>query len=159
MVGRQWHGRDDGPGGTPVFLTHASVATPLQPCADDDDRRLIEHCGSKATKPPWDVGHPPQKRARAVQVRFTLRLFALATAYRLPCERAALGGEAVGWQRWRRQIRAQTRDQVIVCAHGYDGSFHLAAYALLLGVKRKHVPPAVGSPQQVLAKFKLPAGG
>jgi hypothetical protein len=161
VVVRQWPGRDDGPGGHTVFLTHASVAKPLQPCADDDDRRLIEPGCITETQQPGDLGQPPQNSERAVRVHvmFTLRLFALATAYRLPCAREALGGEAVGWPRWRRQIREQTRDQVIVCAQGYDGLFHLAEYSLLLGVKLKHVPPEVGSPQQVLAKFKLPAGG
>jgi hypothetical protein len=99
--GRQWHGRDDGPGGTTVFLTHASGAKPRQPFDDDDDRSLIEHGWIKETKQPWDLGHPPQKSARAVRVhvRCTLLLSALATAYRLQCEREALGGEAVGWQR------------------------------------------------------------
>jgi hypothetical protein len=64
------------------------------------------------------LGHLPQKSERAVRghVMFTLRLFALATAYRLPCEREALGGEAVGWQRWRRQFLEQTSDQIIVFA-------------------------------------------
>jgi len=161
VVVRQWPGRDSGPGGTPVFLTHASVAKPLQPLDADDDRRRIEHGCITATKPPWDVGHPPQQRARAVRVpvMVTLRLFALATASRLPCAREALGGEAVGWQRWRRQLREQTRDQVIGCAQGSYGLFHRAAYSRLLGVQLKHVPPEVGSRQQVLAKFKRPAGG
>jgi hypothetical protein len=161
VVVRKWHGRGYGPGGKTVFLTNASVAKPLQPFDDYDDRSLIEHCWIKETKQPWDLGHPPQKSQRAVRVHvmFTLLLFALATAYRLPCEREALGGEAVGWQRWRRQLREQTRDQVIVCAQGYYGIFHLAEYSLLLGVKLKNVPPEVGSRQQVLAKFKLPARG
>ena len=161
VVVRKWHGRDDGPGGKTVFLTNASVAKPLQPFDDYDDRSLIENCCIKETKQQWDLGHPPQKSERAVRVHvmFTLLLFALATAYRLQCEREALGGEAVGWQRWRRQLREQTRDQVIVFAQGYYGIFHLAEYSLLLGVKLKDVPPEVGSRQQVLAKFKLPAGG
>jgi hypothetical protein len=87
-----------------VFLTHASVAKPLQAFDDDDDRSLIEHCGIKEAKPQWDLKHPPQKNARAVRVHgvFTLLLFALATAYRLQGERVALGGEPVGWQRGRR---------------------------------------------------------
>jgi hypothetical protein len=45
VVVRQWNGRESGPGGTPVFLTTASVAKPVQPVDDDDDRRLIENCG------------------------------------------------------------------------------------------------------------------
>jgi hypothetical protein len=161
VVVRKWHGRDYGPGGKTVFLTNASVAKPLQPFDDDDDRSLIENCCIKETKQQWDLGHPPQKSERAVRVHviFTLLLFALATAYRLPCEREALGGEAVGWQRWRRQLLEQTRNQVIVFAQGYYGIFHLAEYSLLLGVQLKDVPPEVGSRQQVLAKFKLPAGG
>jgi hypothetical protein len=161
VVVRKWHGRDYGPGGKTVFLTNASVAKPLQPFDDYDDRSLIENCCIKETKQQWDLRHPPQKSERAVRVHvmFTLLLFALATAYRLQCEREALGGEAVGWQRWRRQLWEQTRDQVIVFAQGYYGIFHLAEYSLLLGVKLKDVPPEVGSRQQVLAKFKLPAGG
>ena len=161
VVVRKWQGRDYGPGGKTVFLTNTSVAKPLQPFDDYDDRSLIENCCIKATKQQWDLGHPPQKSERAVRVHvlFTLLLFALATAYRLQCEREARGGEAVGWQRWRRQLLEQTRDQVIVFAQGYYGIFHLAEYSLLLGVKLKNVPPEVGSQQQVWAKFRLPAGG
>ena len=72
VVVRQWQGRDYGPGGKTVFLTNASVAKPLQPFDDDDDRRLIEHCGIKETKQPWDLGHPPQKSERAVRVHVML---------------------------------------------------------------------------------------
>ncbi len=72
--------------------------------------------------------------------------------------RARARGEAlVGWQRWRRPLLAQTRDQVIVCAHGDDGIFPLAAYSRLLGVQRHDVPPDIGSRQQVLAKYRLSA--
>ena len=82
-------------------------------------------------------------------------MFALATAYRLQCEREAMGGEPVGWQRWRRQLLEQTRELVIVFAQGYDGIFHLAEYSLLLGVKLKDVPPGIGTRQEILAKYRL----
>ena len=116
MVVRQWRGKDYGPGGQTVFLTNVSAATPLQPF--DDDRSRIEHCWITAAKQPWELGHPPQKPARAVRVYvlFTRRLFARATAYRLEGEGEARGEEPVGWPRWRRQLVEQTRDQVIVCA-------------------------------------------
>jgi hypothetical protein len=42
-----------------------------------------------------------------------------------------------------------------VCAQGYDGIFHLAEYSLLLGVKRKDVPPGIGTRQDILAKYRL----
>jgi hypothetical protein len=157
VVVRTWPGRDYGPGGNTVFRTNASVQHPLQPCDDDADRSLIETCGIKAAKQQWQLGHPPQKTERAVRghVLFTLLLLALATGDRLPCEREARGGEPVGWQRWRRQLLAQTRDQVIVFAQGYDGLFHLVAYSLLLGVKRKDVPPGIGTYPDMLAKSRL----
>ena len=90
---------------------------------------------------------------------FTMVMFALATAYRLQCAREAIGGEHVGWQRWRRQLREQTRDKVLVFAEGHYGIFHLAEYSRLLGVKLKDIPPDIGSRQQVLAKYRLPARG
>jgi hypothetical protein len=157
VVVRQWQSKDYGPGGKTVFLTNAAVQRPLQPFDDYDDRSLIENCCIKEAKQQWDLGHPPQKTARAVRVHvvFTLLMFALATAYRLECERAAVGGEPVGWQRWRRQLLEHTRDKVIVFAQGYYGIFHLAEYSLLLGVKLKDRPPGVGSHQEILAKYGL----
>ncbi|HSF31383.1 MAG TPA: hypothetical protein VLK82_13050 [Candidatus Tectomicrobia bacterium] len=80
----------------------------------------------------------------------------MGRAYRRPCEREARGGEPVGW---RRQLLKQTQDQVIVLAQGDYGIFHRAEYSRLVGVKLKAVPPEIGSRQQVLAKYRLPAHG
>jgi Transposase DDE domain len=161
VVVRQWHGKDYGPGGKTVFLTNAAVQQPLKPFDDYDDRSLIENCCIKEAKQQWDLGHPPQKSARAVRVHvmFTLLMFALATAYRWQYEKAALGEEPVGWQRWRRQLLEQSRDKVIVFAQGYYGIFHVAEYSLLLGAKLKDVPPEIGTLQEVLAKYGLTAQG
>jgi Transposase DDE domain len=161
VVVRKWNNRDYGPGGKTVFLSNASVEKPLQPFDDYDDRSLIENCCIKESKQQWSLKHPPQKTARAVRVHvlFTLLLFALATAYRLPCEHAATGGEPLGWQRWRRQLLEQTRDHVIVFAQGYYGIFHLAEYSLLLGVNIKDRPLGIGTQQQILAKYGLTRHG
>jgi hypothetical protein len=157
VVVRTWQGQDYGPGGKTVFLTNASVAKPWQPFDDYDERSLIENCCIKEAKQQWELGHPPQKTARAVRVHvlFTLLLFALATAYRLQCEREATGGEPVGWQRWRRQLLEQCRDKVIVFAQGYYGIFHLAEYSLLLGVRLKDKPPGIGTYHDILTKYGL----
>jgi Transposase DDE domain len=157
VVVRKWNNRAYGPGGKTVFLTNASVAKPLQPFDDDDDRSLIENCCIKESKQQWSLKHPPQKTARAVRVHvlFTVLMFALATAYRLQCEQEESGGEPVGWQRWRRRLREQSRDQVIVFAEGCYGIFHMAEYSLLLGVTIKDRPPGIGTRQQVLAKYRL----
>jgi hypothetical protein len=155
VVVRKWHGRDYGPAGKTVFRTNASVQQPLQPFDDYDDRSLIENCCIKESEQPWELGHPPQKTARAVRVHVTCTrlMFALAPASRRQCEREALGGAPVGWQRWRRQLLAQTRDTVIVFAQGHYGIFHLAEYSLLLGAKRTDVPPGIGTLPEVLARY------
>jgi hypothetical protein len=157
VVVRTWKNRDYGLGGKAVFLTNASVAKPLQPFDDYDDRSLIENCWIKESKQQWRLKHPPQKTARAVRVHvlFTVLMFALATAYRLQCEQEERGGEPVGWQRWRRQLQEQSRDLVIVFAEGCYGIFHMAEYSLLLGVTIKDRPPGIGSRPQVLAKYRL----
>jgi hypothetical protein len=161
VVVRRWQGKDYGPGGKTVFLTNASVQQPLPPFDDYDERSLIENCCIKEAKQQWDLGHPPQKTGRAVRVHvlFTFLMFALATAYRLRCERAAVGAKPVGWQRWRRQVLEQTRDRIIVFAQRWYGIFHLAEFALLVGVKLKDVPPGIGTPQEVLTKYTLTAEG
>jgi Transposase DDE domain len=157
VVVRKWNNRDYGPGGKTVFLTNASVDKPLQPFDDYDDRSLIENCCIKESKQQWSLKHPPQKTARAVHVHvmFTLLMFALATAYRLQCEQADVGGEPIGWQRWRRQLLEKTRDHVIVFAGDYYGIFHMAEYSLLLGVRLKDVPPGIGTRQEILVKYRL----
>ncbi len=159
VVVRNWHHRDYGPGGKTVFLTNASVQQPWQSFDDDDDRRLIEHCCLKESKQPWSVKPPPQKRARAVRVHvmFSLLLFALATAYRLPGEQADTGKEPVGWPRWRRPLLEQTRDLVIIFAKDAYGIVHIAEYSLLLGGNIKDHPPGIGTRPQILAKYGLPA--
>jgi hypothetical protein len=157
VVGRQWQDKADGPGGNTVFLTNAPVDKPLQVCDDNDDRSLIENCCIKEAKPPWDLGRPPQNTARPVRVHvlFTLWLCALAPAYRLACEREAMGSERVGWPRWRRRLLEQTREQVIVFVQGCYGIFHLAEDSLLVGVRRKDRPPGIGTRQDIPAKFGL----
>jgi Transposase DDE domain len=161
VVVRQWSGKDYGPGGKTVFLTNAPVEKPLRVFDDYDDRSLIENCCIKEAKQQWDLGHPPQKTDRAVRVHvlFTLLMFALATAYRLQYEQKASGEEPVGWQRWRRQLLEQNRDQVIVFAQGYYGIFHVAEYSLLLGARLKDVPPGIGTLPEVLAKYGLTKRG
>ena len=161
VVVRTWQGREYGPGGKTVFRTNAVVQQPRQPFDDDDERRLIENCCIKEAKQQWALGHPPQKNERAVRVHvlFTLLMFALAMAYRLRCEQEAVGVEPVGWQRWRRQLVEQTRDQVMVFAQGWYGIFHIAEFALLMGVKLKDMPPGIGTAQEVLAKYGLAAHG
>jgi hypothetical protein len=45
---------------------------------------------------------------------------------------------------------------VVVLAQDYYGIFHIAEFALLLGVQLKDVPSEVGIRQEILAKYGLP---
>jgi len=65
----------------------------------------------------------------------------------------------VAWPRWRRQLLAHTRDHVIVFAQDCYGIFPMAEYSLWLGVQLKDVPPGIGTHQDILAKYWLPAHG
>jgi hypothetical protein len=42
-----------------------------------------------------------------------------------------------------------------VFAQGYYGIFHMAEYSILLGTRLKDVPPSIGIPQQIWAKYGL----
>jgi hypothetical protein len=140
-----------------VFLPNASGQRPVEPCDDEDDRRLLEHCGLTDAKPPWDLGPPPQQTARAVRGHMIVTRLrcALAPAARLPCEREVTEGEPVGWPRWRRPLLEQTRATVMVCAQGDGGSFHLAESSLLAGVKLKDAPPGLGTSQAIRVQYRL----
>jgi hypothetical protein len=133
----------------------------LQPFDDADERRLLEPGCLTASKQPWSVTPPPQNTARAVRVpvMFTWLLFAVATAYRRQGEPGEVGAEPLGWQRWRRQLLEQTRDQVIVCAPRHDGIVHRAEDSMRLGAKRKDGPPGLGTRPAVLGRYGLTAHG
>ena len=161
VVGRPWHTRDDGPGGTTVCLTTAPVDTPLPPWDEDDDRRRIEPGGIHDSQPPWSVKQPPQTPARAVRVHVlcTRLMCALATASRLPCEPVAAGAAPSGGQRWRRPRLEQTRDLGSLCAEDGDGIGPIAEYSRWLGVTLHDVPPGLGTRRDLRAKYGLAAHG
>jgi hypothetical protein len=70
VVVRQGNNRDDGPGGTTVFLTNAPVDKPLQPFDDDDDRRLIENRWTQGKHAAMESeASAPEKRAGGARAR------------------------------------------------------------------------------------------
>ena len=93
--------------------------------------------------------------AKAEICPLDLWLFALATAYRLPCESEATGGAPIGWQWGRRQRPEQTRAKDIVFAQGYYGIYQVAKYLLGVGVKLTEPPPGIGTRQDIRAKYTL----
>jgi hypothetical protein len=171
VVVRLWNNRQPSEGGT-VYLTNGPVADPFVVFDDYDWRSVIENGIFKEGKHPWLLERFPQKTEAAVVVHahFTLAVMALCTAFRLSQAREAtvaaspaakspslnttlLGGE--GTARWRRRLKEENRDKVLVFVGDAYGIFHLAELAILSGIRLSLVPPHLGSRQDILARYGL----
>lgn len=64
-----------------------------------------------------------------------------------------LGGQ--GAERWRRQLKEENRDKVIVFVGETYGIFHVAEFSILGGIRIKDIPPHLGSRQDILARYRL----
>lgn len=169
VVVRKWNNRDVGEGGH-VYLTNGSAANAFAVFDTYDGRSLIENGLFREGKGPWGLEHAPQKTENAVIVHvvLTMAVIALATAYRLwRCQQelaketnpqtgmALLDGE--GATAWRRRLLQENRDKVIVFVGDHYGIFHATEFALLGGlrIKPQGIPPEVGSPADILARYGL----
>ena len=175
-----WKNHEHG-GKGPVLLTNGPVADAFVALDDYDWRSVIENGIFKEGKHPWNLEHFPQRTEAAVVVHcfFTLGVMALTTAFRLwqareaseseltiegegndpgkaqtqPLEITLLGGE--GTERWRRRVKAENRDKVIVFVGDHYGIFHIAELAVLTGLRLRSLPEELGSPQDILARYCL----
>ena len=156
-----------------VYLTNGPVDDPFEPFDDYDGRSLIENCLFREGKGPWNLlQHFPQRNEQGVLAHtfFTMTVQVLAIAYRLwdreqelsahelevtdePWDYSLLQGE--GAQRWRRRLKQENRDKVIVFVDDHYGIFHLAEFMVLAGLRLKEIPPALGTPADILARFAL----
>lgn len=183
VVVRTWENREY-PNGGLVYLTNGSVQDPFVVFDDYDWRSVIENGIFKEGKHPWHLTHFSQKTEEAVIVHcfFTVLVMALCTAFRLwkvqgesaedgsankpssparpktptvPLAITLLGGE--GTERWRRRLRAENRDKVIVFVGERYGIFHVSAFAVLAGLRIKPdgIPTELGSRTDILARYGL----
>jgi hypothetical protein len=166
VVVRTWDNRTPKEG--TVYLTNGPVRDPFVVFDDYDWRSVIENGIFKEGKHPWHLTHFPQRTEAAVIVHchFTLLVMALTTAYRLwqaqqastpaasaPLSSTLLGGE--GAARWRRRLKEENRDKVIVFVGDRYGIFHLAELSVLTGIRLKTLPAHLGSWQDVLRRYGL----
>ncbi|MCK4452633.1 MAG: transposase [Anaerolineae bacterium] len=170
VVVLEWDGKEKG---NHVYLTNGPVEAPFEVFDDYDDRSLIENCLFREGKGPWNLlQYFPQRNEQGVlvQVFFTAVVQALATAYRLwdrqqelsaeepetaaePLDYSLLEGE--GAQRWRRRLKQENRNKVIVFVGEHYGIFHLAEFAVLAGLRVKESPSGLEIPADILARFDL----
>lgn len=101
-----------------------------------------------------------------MHVFFTLVVMALATAYRLWKEREKKAPEepfatpllkGQGARAWRRELKAENRNKVTVFVQGHYGIFHVTEFSILAGLRIKvmGIPPELGSPADILARYGL----
>lgn len=156
-----------------VYLTNGPVDDPFEAFDGYDDRSLIENCLFREGKGPWNLQqYFPQRDEQGVLVHtfFTMAVQALATAYRLwdreqelsaqqskaadeLLDYSLLGGE--GAQRWRRRLKQENRNKVIVFVGEHYGTFHLAEFMVLAGLRLKEIPLELGTPADILMRFAL----
>lgn len=169
VVVLEWDGKEKN---NHVYLTNGSVTDPFEAFDSYDDRSLIENSLFKEGKGPWNLlQYFPQRNKQGVLVHvyFTMSVMALTTAYRLYEKEEALqeqetstneslsytilGGEGI--RRWRRQLKQENRDKLIVFVGEHYGIFHIAEFMVLAGLQIKEIPPELGSPADILIRFRL----
>ncbi len=171
VVVRRWDNRVPATDGT-VYLTNGPVSDPFVIFDTYDWRSVIENGLFKEGKHPWHLGRFPKKTEAAVVVHchFTLLVMGLSTAFRLwqakpasaptpqretsaSLSTALLEGE--GTARWRRRLKEQNRDKVIVFLGEAYGIFHLAELAVLSGMHLHRLPSHLGPRQAILQRYGI----
>ncbi len=171
VVVRRWDNRVPATHGT-VYLTNGPVSDPFVIFDTYDWRSVIENGLFKEGKHPWHLGRFPKKTEAAVVVHchFTLLVMGLSTAFRLwqakpasaptpqretsaSLSTALLEGE--GTARWRRRLKEENRDKVIVFLGEAYGIFHLAELAVLSGMHLHRLPSHLGSRQAILQRYGI----
>jgi Transposase DDE domain len=155
-----------------VYLTNGSVKDPFVVFDTYDWRSVIENGIFKEGKHPWHLGRFPKRSEAAVIVHchFTLLVMGLCTAFRLwqaheastessqqtqevGISTALLLGE--GTARWRRRLKEENRDHVIVFLDDAYGIFHLAELAVLSGLRLRRLPAPLGSAHAILVRYGI----
>ncbi len=171
VVVRKWENRVPTTGGT-VYLTNGAVRDPFVVFDTYDGRSVIENGIFKEGKYPWHLLNFPKRTEAAVVVHgyLTLLVMGLTTAFRLwqkqqastptaqtevlpTLSSALLGGEGIA--RWRKRLREENRDKIIVFIGQDYGIFHLAEFAVLTHLPIRILPSSLGSPQAVLLRFGI----
>lgn len=165
VVVRKWDNEDYGPEGNVVYLTNASVKTPLAVFDSYDCRSLIENTLFREGKQAWSLESIPKKtqRAATAHIYITFITLAMTTAYRswndLEEDQddilSPIPDESHGVRRWRRELSKRNQDRVIVFCDGYYGIFHVAEFTVLTGFRIRKIPPELGTIQEIHERYGL----
>jgi hypothetical protein len=154
VVVKTW---DNKPSGV-VYLTNQQVSQPMKVFQGYDERSLLENTCFREIKQSLHLEHPPQKNERGVLVHSFLVMWVLAltTAYRIEMKQIESVHEyksQKGVRKWRRELKEENRDKVIVFAGDKYGIYWVWELVMMLGLKVKETPEGAKTEQEVLAKY------
>jgi hypothetical protein len=141
-----------------VYLTNQDVCQPMKVFFGYDERSLIENTCFREIKQSLYLEHPPQKNERGVMVHsfLVMLMLALTTAYRIETKQIESVHEyksQKGVRKWRRELKEENRDKVIVFVGDKYGIYWVWEFAMMLGLKVKEAPEGAKTEQEVLGKY------
>jgi hypothetical protein len=143
-----------------VYLTNKDVSNPMQVFDGYDERSLIENSCFREIKQSLYLEHPPQKNERGVRVHsyLVMLVLALTTAYRIETKQIESVHEyksQKGVRKWRRELKEENRDKVIVFVGNKYGIYWVWDFAMMLGLKVKDVLDGAKTEPERLEKYAL----
>ena len=133
-----------------VYLTNKNVDDPFDIFDGYDDRSLIENLLFRETKQGWHLERSPKKsfRAMTAHVFLTMATHALTLAYRDHKKEEYEKEEedirhrsfSLGARRWRRELKKEEQDYIIIFIKDKYGILHVAEFATMGGFKVNLAP-------------------
>jgi hypothetical protein len=171
-----WHWRGEGQTEPAVFLTSLAVQKPFYTYDRYDERSTIENGVFREGKQHWMLQQPPKKSEAGVTVHTFMAFASMAI---LRCYRTETEGLTVpisrvpptpdqngiipevprklvlGMERYRKRLKVENRNKVIVFADASYGIFHIQETHILGGMRLKQPDPEVGTTADVFRRFGM----
>lgn len=147
-----------------VFLTNKNVEKPFIVFDNYDDRSLIENLLFRETKQGWHLEKSPKKTFSAMTAHaiLTMATHALTLAYRDHKEDEYKKEEekrhrsfTLGSRRWRREIKKEEQDYIIIFIDDKYGILHVAEFATMGGFKVKTAPEGMKTIKEIYESRNL----
>ena len=144
-----------------VLLTNSSVRDPFYTADAYFERATIENCLFREGKQSLELEHPFSRNSDAMKIHvfFTVAVLALCRAFRAfqaREERREEKGLPSTLEQFRRRLKVETRNKVIVFAEGKFGIFPVAEWMTLFGLRVKDAAlDGVFDRASILAKYGL----
>ena len=145
-----------------VILTTNPAQDPFEAFDGYDDRSLIENTCNREAKEQWFLEHHPKRseagvRVHAYSVFMCMALVVGFRVHRSNSDRARLRGQETGIARYRRELRTNNWDKVMVFTEEHFGIFRNYEFALLGGLSVLRNERKGESLAVVLERYGVPA--